>query len=670
VKKRISTFITIIFICSILLTSSASIVFAEDTNPSDVTSKQIEKEIHYDFIPDHLLGDIQKHMTREEFCEVAVHLYETEKSPGSPSDSTVISAHNPFTDTINPAVLKAYKLGIVCGVGNGKFNPQEKLTIQEKAVMLYRTLKILDPNIDTRVKHDLSFSDGDKISPWAVEAVTYLNANNIIIGNQNNQLQPLENITRADSHKITNDLVNHYLTLALPLGGTITDYLCYGYHVLKEGQGYIDSQYINTRAPILDQAKLEETNYERTSDVGRTVIKDYVSSNATDFYKDFNADANVKYKGVLYSGGVKAEYGNYEDMHKESVLIKHMELHPISEKYLQCTNEQLKELLADQFLKDLETKDPEYIFDTYGTHLITRCSLGGRIELSLKFNNTAKLTKEQIAVGVNASYGGGSADADAETKKQAKELISNSELQFTALGGDGITGNKIEKLTEQYATWVKSLDNKPDICQVSNFQNSMVPIWELTDGETADALKTEFNKYVVTYETLLGKYLYKEDPVVVVKPFITDIIVVADKDKDKALAKIPSNYKVVRINPGTGKDSEELDANHGAGGDFIYIAYLLGTDKSKAIAYVRLSLDGPNGYNYKMLPVDLNKGAGGATIYLNFHYATSANEPPIREISGYYGEQYSLPSGWKSLPTNIDLNKGAKGSFIYLTVKR
>jgi hypothetical protein len=142
--------------------------------------------------------------------------------------------------------------------------------------------------------------------------------------------------------------------------------------------------------------------------------------------------------------------------------------------------------------------------------------LGGRIELSLKYKNQTNLNEQQIKTAVNASYGGGSANADASTKELVKKLISSSTLNF----------------------------------------------------------------------------------------------------------------------------------------------------------YIRISVGGPNGYNYTTLPVDLNKGAGGDFIYLNYHYVTSANEAPITEISGFYGQQYSLPSGWSLLPTNIDLNKRAGGDFVYLAIKR
>lgn len=106
------------------------------------------------------------------------------KQTGSGADSDSDEADNPFTDTDNPAVLELYKLGIVTGTGDGAFHPQDELTMQEKAVILYRTLKILNP-----------------------------------VEDRSNEFNPLDNVTREDSHEISNDFADHHLDI----NGIITD---------------------------------------------------------------------------------------------------------------------------------------------------------------------------------------------------------------------------------------------------------------------------------------------------------------------------------------------------------------------------------------------------------------------------------------------------------------
>ena len=82
---------------------------------------ELGKADEYGLIPDILKGaDMTKPITREEFASLAVVLYEktTDKkaSPASP---------NPFTDTNNPEILKAFQLGITKGTSATTFSPMD-----------------------------------------------------------------------------------------------------------------------------------------------------------------------------------------------------------------------------------------------------------------------------------------------------------------------------------------------------------------------------------------------------------------------------------------------------------------------------------------------------------------------------------------------------------------
>ena len=59
-----------------------------------------------------------KPITREEFAELAVLLYE------KVTDKSETVSPNPFTDTTNPQILKAYKLGITAGTSQTTFSPK------------------------------------------------------------------------------------------------------------------------------------------------------------------------------------------------------------------------------------------------------------------------------------------------------------------------------------------------------------------------------------------------------------------------------------------------------------------------------------------------------------------------------------------------------------------
>lgn len=80
------------------------------------------------------VNKITGNITREEFCELVMNMY------------TMINGEEPqdvscsFTDTDNPAVIKAHALGIVNGRTDTEFCPQELMTRQEMAKTIMSTL--------------------------------------------------------------------------------------------------------------------------------------------------------------------------------------------------------------------------------------------------------------------------------------------------------------------------------------------------------------------------------------------------------------------------------------------------------------------------------------------------------------------------------------------------
>lgn len=137
-------------------------------------------------IPDILAGsDMTKPITREEFCELAVLLYEkttgTQSAPVSP---------NPFTDTSNAQILKAYQLGITTGTSATAFSPNLRINREQCAAMLFRTIRAIKPdgNFDTAGVKD--FPDQKSISSWAVQATKYMYRAGIITGDSKGSFMP------------------------------------------------------------------------------------------------------------------------------------------------------------------------------------------------------------------------------------------------------------------------------------------------------------------------------------------------------------------------------------------------------------------------------------------------------------------------------------------------
>jgi len=151
---------------------------------SDWATAELDKAVKYGLITPSIKDKMSEPITREEFAELAVLLYE--KTTGK---TVQPESPNPFTDTNNPEILKAYKLGIVTGVGNNKFDPKALTNREQVATMLSRAIRVMVPDADFSTEGAPTFSDEKDISDWALEHVKYMSKIGVIKGS-NNKFMP------------------------------------------------------------------------------------------------------------------------------------------------------------------------------------------------------------------------------------------------------------------------------------------------------------------------------------------------------------------------------------------------------------------------------------------------------------------------------------------------
>jgi cell wall-associated NlpC family hydrolase len=190
--------------------ASATAAFAKPATPNlDSASSWARAEIvsahENGLLTEKLLMDYKKNITREEFCELAVKLYE-ELTGSAVSDFS----ENPFFDTENTYVITAYHLGIVNGTSVGQFSPFSTATREEVSVMLYRTLRATGLDLSATRKNQTAFSDWQLISGWAQEAVIALRAAGIIGGVGDNIFDPKGTTTREQAIALVKRIYQKY----------------------------------------------------------------------------------------------------------------------------------------------------------------------------------------------------------------------------------------------------------------------------------------------------------------------------------------------------------------------------------------------------------------------------------------------------------------------------
>ena len=94
------------------------------------------------------------------------------------------------------AVSWAAANGIVDGYGDGRFGPDDPITREQMAVILYRYCAV--KGYETSEPADISrYDDAESVSSWAREAMCWANAAGLITGMTETTLAPKETATRA-----------------------------------------------------------------------------------------------------------------------------------------------------------------------------------------------------------------------------------------------------------------------------------------------------------------------------------------------------------------------------------------------------------------------------------------------------------------------------------------
>jgi len=155
--------------------------------------EELDKAVNLDLIPIRIKDDLRIQVTREEFCEIALKLYELM------TGYTVSSNGIRFDDTNNTDVLKASSIGIVQGVGENRFEPNDYITRQEIAVIIKRVLELIDKDINFDLNVDKTLLIKQGVSDWAIEGLGFMVGHGIFKGDENGQIGAFSHTTREEA---------------------------------------------------------------------------------------------------------------------------------------------------------------------------------------------------------------------------------------------------------------------------------------------------------------------------------------------------------------------------------------------------------------------------------------------------------------------------------------
>lgn len=159
----------------------------------------VERAYHLSLVTDGTSFDPNSDATRSQIVTVLGREYERETGKGLSAGSA-----SAFTDVPKGSYYEKYvawgsETGIVQGIGNNAFGPDQKVTREQIATFLYRLATyqcVAEGSYD--VSYLNAFSDGKKVSDWAREPMCWAVKAGILQGDDNDCLNPQSYATRAE----------------------------------------------------------------------------------------------------------------------------------------------------------------------------------------------------------------------------------------------------------------------------------------------------------------------------------------------------------------------------------------------------------------------------------------------------------------------------------------
>lgn len=161
-------------------------------NPSTWAKNTIDKMFEWGYMTDYISYNYQDNITRSEFCIAIASLIEKKTNTIFPITERIV-----FDDTTDVNISKLVNAGIIDGVSETEFAPNDYLT-REQAAKIFAYMGNNFINWEP-ISSDTKFIDDDDISKWAYESVYLMQANSIMEGYEDGGFRPYIYLTKEQA---------------------------------------------------------------------------------------------------------------------------------------------------------------------------------------------------------------------------------------------------------------------------------------------------------------------------------------------------------------------------------------------------------------------------------------------------------------------------------------
>ncbi|KAH7904462.1 MAC/Perforin domain-containing protein [Hygrophoropsis aurantiaca] len=198
-----------------------------------------------------------------------------------------------------------------------------------------------------------------------------------------------------------------------------------------------------------------------------------------DYSKDLNVKAGLEAGYAGFTGSASADYSENQ---KENLANTFTRIsYNVTHYTLSLPNpNNIRKLLKESFVQDLDSMDPVELYNQYGTHFLRSITVGGRA-VFLSSTDSRKYSSEvsiEAAATVSAQYGVASGKLDMSTKdSEARDSFKeNSETSVHTQGGNPKFGN--ENFLKDPGAWAESITDWPHFVDFGS-GSGLIGLWEL-----------------------------------------------------------------------------------------------------------------------------------------------------------------------------------------------
>ncbi|MBN2752544.1 MAG: hypothetical protein JXQ84_07515 [Rhodospirillaceae bacterium] len=246
-----------------------------------------------------------------------------------------------------------------------------------------------------------------------------------------------------------------------------------------------------------------------------------------DYAKTLKGRLNIDGKYGFFKGEIEASFSHQE---KQSQSLQFMTVSCIQQGYkisLAGSARDWWEHLDSSFLRDVMVMEPKVLFETYGTHVLTRIFIGGKSQCSFSSRKSSSFGETEFRAAITAKYEAlkagiaVSADTTASWTNKNASISSNCGLQL--IGGD--TG------CESIDTWRKTVSSNPVLIDFAH--DGLVPLYEFCpDAARRKDLHTAFDEmFAISSQEIVLRTFSQDSTEVTGHP--------------EAICKVDKGYKII-----------------------------------------------------------------------------------------------------------------------------